>query len=59
MTTRCPFSDPQDPVSRVSNIRGQGPTAFSAPMSRLSSISCRALFGPPSCAPLVPRVAGR
>ncbi|AXQ56146.1 hypothetical protein D0C37_17050 [Streptomyces koyangensis] len=25
MTTRCPFSDPQDPVSRVSNIRGQGP----------------------------------
>jgi len=28
MTTRCPFSDPQDPVSRVSNIRGQGPTAL-------------------------------
>ncbi|MBW3709679.1 hypothetical protein DTB58_38540 [Streptomyces griseus] len=25
MTTRCPFSDPQDPVSRVFNIRGQGP----------------------------------
>ncbi|PZT73897.1 hypothetical protein DNK56_14355 [Streptomyces sp. AC1-42W] len=25
MTTRCPFSVPQDPVSRVSNIRGQGP----------------------------------
>jgi len=25
MTTRCPFSDPQDPVSRVSKIRGQGP----------------------------------
>jgi hypothetical protein len=27
MTTRCPFSDPQDPVSRVFNIRGQGPRA--------------------------------
>ncbi|MFE3473165.1 universal stress protein [Streptomyces bacillaris] len=25
MTTRCPFSDPQDPVSRVSRIKGQGP----------------------------------
>jgi threonine dehydrogenase-like Zn-dependent dehydrogenase len=25
MTTRCPFSDPQDPVSRVSKIRGQDP----------------------------------
>ncbi|MFC9035191.1 DDE-type integrase/transposase/recombinase [Streptomyces arboris] len=24
MTTRCPFSDPQDPVSRVSRIKGQG-----------------------------------
>ncbi|RRR84257.1 hypothetical protein EHS43_12275 [Streptomyces sp. RP5T] len=24
--TRCPFSDPQDPVSRVSRIKGQGPT---------------------------------
>ena len=25
MTMRCPFSDPQDPVSRVSKIKGQGP----------------------------------
>ncbi|QFX85146.1 hypothetical protein GEV49_32665 [Streptomyces sp. SYP-A7193] len=30
MTTRCPSSDPQDPVFRVSNIRGQGPTSPSA-----------------------------
>ncbi|MFC7986761.1 winged helix-turn-helix domain-containing protein [Streptomyces sp. NPDC057336] len=30
MTTRCPFSDPQDPVSRVSNIKGQGPMTLSA-----------------------------
>ncbi|TMU98225.1 hypothetical protein FGK60_10480 [Streptomyces sp. DASNCL29] len=28
MTTRCPFSDPQDPVSRVSEIRGQGPASM-------------------------------
>lgn len=28
MTTRCPFSDPQDPVPRVSNIRGQGATVL-------------------------------
>ncbi|QHV88603.1 hypothetical protein C3K23_29975 [Streptomyces sp. 604F] len=26
MTTRCPFSDPQDRVSRVSNIRDHGPS---------------------------------
>ncbi|QEU83566.1 hypothetical protein CP969_01525 [Streptomyces viridosporus T7A] len=24
MTTRCPFSDPEDPVSRVSKIKSQG-----------------------------------
>ncbi|AWL37111.1 hypothetical protein B9S64_02470 [Streptomyces sp. SM18] len=29
MTTRCPSSGPQDPVSRVFNIRGQGPSTAS------------------------------
>ncbi|PNV35755.1 hypothetical protein C1708_28360 [Streptomyces sp. DH-12] len=28
MTTRCPFSDPQDPVPRVSKIRGQDPRGW-------------------------------
>ncbi|PKR46187.1 hypothetical protein CWE27_06345 [Streptomyces sp. EAG2] len=35
MTTRCPFSDPQDPVSRVSNIRGQGPSSGTVASTRL------------------------
>lgn len=31
MTTRRPFSDPQDPVPRVSNIKSQGPFSVTAP----------------------------
>ncbi|AXQ53449.1 hypothetical protein D0C37_01550 [Streptomyces koyangensis] len=43
MTTRCPFSDPQDPVSRVSNIRGQGPGW--GVFGRLAGWACRSLIG--------------
>ncbi|TXS12601.1 hypothetical protein EAO68_22680 [Streptomyces sp. wa22] len=39
MTTRCPFSDPQDPVSRVSNIRGQGPPGYD--VERPRQLQCR------------------
>ncbi|QEU71782.1 hypothetical protein CP967_07235 [Streptomyces nitrosporeus] len=44
MTTRCPFSDPQDPVSRVSNIRDQGPVAspgrWRQPARELNRLLC-------------------
>ncbi|OWA20474.1 hypothetical protein B9W64_06085 [Streptomyces sp. CS159] len=39
MTTRCPFSNPQDPVSRASKIKGQGP--------RPSVRHCPSRTGPP------------
>ncbi|MFI8305071.1 DUF6424 family protein [Streptomyces sp. NPDC085927] len=46
MTTRCPFSDPQDPVSRVSTIRGgQGP-AEAYPRMCACSIRTKAIPGP-------------
>ncbi|KAB2593975.1 hypothetical protein F5983_02940 [Streptomyces arboris] len=48
MTTRCPFSDPQDPASRVFAIRGQGPR--SRRLSRLGGKTCLA----PDC-----RLCGR
>lgn len=35
MTTRCPFSDPQDPVSRVSKIKGQGPSQIHPSLERV------------------------
>lgn len=50
MTTRCPSSDPQDPVSRVSDIRGQSPSPFQAtgPLPR-TTLACLRMSDRPPC----------